>query len=401
MSLLVPSVLRDPDEPHRAATPLELLFDLCFVVAVALLATELHHGIVEHHALEATLTYLVLFAPVWWVWVSHTWFATAFSHDDPLSRALTMLQMAGVLALAATVPTAAAGDLGPFVLAYVAMRVPLVAQWLRAARDDPPHRAFALTYAYGSVVAMVVWLVAGAVPGPGRRLVVGAALAVELATPVLATRRATGRVYHRGHVAERYGLFTIIVLGETILAVVVGLRDALDGEGAASVPVVVGASALVVGLAVWWLYFDLVGTGGIARERRAAFVWGYGHYVLFAAVAAVGAGVVAQLELDHAQEGSGLLPAAAVGVPTAAALVAVAWLQSVSGGDRLPGVWLPLAATACLAVVAVAGIGDWSAPAADLALAGVAVAVLGAWLVRARQGRRRTGEGATAPAVPV
>jgi low temperature requirement protein LtrA len=374
------TTLRDHTVPERSATPLELLFDLCFVVAVALLAAELHHGIVDGHAVEAVLTYALLFVPVWWAWMSYTWFATAFSHDDPLTRLLTILQMAGVLAVAAAVPSAADGDLVPFALAYAVMRLPLVAQWLRAARDDPPHRAFALTYAAGSAAAQVLWVLGavlasstGAVAAVGWA-VFAIALAVELATPPLAVRRSPDRVFHPGHIAERYGLFTIIVLGETILAVTVGLRDTVEGADGAGSDLVVTGSALAVAFGLWWIYFDVLGRDALTRNRRAAFVWGYGHYVLFAAVAALGAGVQVQLDwLDEAGHDPGAADRLAVALPAALALAAIAWLQLAANRRAGFAAWLLAGAAAVVAVALLPGV---PVALADLAVAAVVTALV-------------------------
>lgn len=152
------AVMRDHTVHERPSTPLELLFDLCFVVAVAFLAAELHHGLAGGHAISAVAAYALLFVPIWWAWMSYSWFATAFSHDDAITRVLTLAQMGGVLALAAAIPSATRGELVPFAVAYAVMRLPLILNWLRSAYADPVHRAFALTYAAGSTVAQLLWV---------------------------------------------------------------------------------------------------------------------------------------------------------------------------------------------------------------------------------------------------
>ncbi|TQM61753.1 low temperature requirement protein A [Humibacillus xanthopallidus] len=389
--ILRPATMRDHDVHERPSTPLELLFDLCFVVAVAVLAAGLDHGIVDGHALEASVTYVLLFVPIWWAWMSYTWYATAFSHDDALTRLLTLLQMAGVLAVAAAIPTAIDGDLLAFSLAYAAMRLPLIVQWLRSAHDDPAHRAFALTYAGGSALAQVGWVVGAVLPAPARAAVFSAALAVELATPVLAVKRSPDRVFHPWHIAERYGLFTIIVLGETILAVSVGLRDVLDGDGGlGSAPAIVGA-ALVIAFGLWWIYFDALGRDALTRHRRAAFLWGYGHYVLFAAVAAVGAGVQAQLQLDaHGEVTDHVVSAAAVAMPVAVSLAAIAWLQQAANGKVGDAVWLYLGAVVACCALPLAGA--WPVAAIDALLAVVVVALV----VRELLSQRRITRGSSA-----
>ena len=389
--------MRDHGAAHRAATPLELFFDLCFVVAVALLAAELHYALAEGRALEGLLRYLVLFAPVWWAWMSYTWFATAFDHDDPVTRVLTFAQMAGVIAVAATVHDAFDGDPVPLALAYVAMRTPLVVQWARAARADAAHRGFASAYALGTVAAQVLVLLGAALhladgTRPASYALFAAAALVELATPTVAVPRSPGPVFHPGHVAERYGLFTIIVLGESVLAATIGLDEAGGLVDARAGTVVV--AGLLVTFALWWLYFAALGTDALTRNRSAAFGWGYGHYLLFAAVAAVGAALQAQLEgvADAAYASGVTAGGAALLAALAAVLATLAWLGRTAGNPvRTYVVGAVLSgAAAVLALPALLG-GEGSVLTTVLA-AGLAVGVLVARLRDPARG------GAAAPA---
>src|ERR1043166_4315029 len=106
MQLHVPMTGRDPEQAHRAATPLELFFDLTFVVAVAQAAAGLHHGLVEGHVGNVVVGFPMVFFAIWWAWMNFTWFASAYDTDDAIYRMLTLVQMAGVLVLAAGVPAA-------------------------------------------------------------------------------------------------------------------------------------------------------------------------------------------------------------------------------------------------------------------------------------------------------
>lgn len=339
-------VMRDHTVAERSSTPLELLFDLCFVVAVAFLAAGLDHGIVDGHPWKATATYALLFIPIWWAWMSYTWFATAFSHDDAINRILTFLQMAGILAVAAAIPRAEDGELLPFAVSYALMRVPLIAQWVRSAIADPEYRRFALTYAAGSAMAQMAWVLGAAVPRSIGIVIFVGALAVELATPMLAVRQAPGRVLHAGHIAERYGLFTIIVLGEMVLAGAKGLEEVIKSGDLTGEVLVLVAAGLSIAFAMWWLYFSTLGTAALDRNRRAAFVWGYGHYGLFAALAAVGAGVTAEIHATAETTGHGATVAAAA---VAIALLTLAVMRRAAGGrDGLPLV----AGAAALALLA-------------------------------------------------
>ena len=373
-SLLRPVRIRDRTEAHRASTPLELLFDLCFVVAIAVLAAELHYGLADGHVAAGIAGYLLVFVPVWWAWMSYTWYATAFDNDDVLFRVLTLLQMAGVLVLAASVPSLQSGNPVPFTLAYTAMRVPLVIQWLRAARDDVGYRRFALRYAIGIVAAQGVWLLALAVPTPGRWAVWGTALALELLTPIWSTRVSPERAFHAGHIAERYGLFTIIVLGESILSVSIGIRDALDVGSIDTATVAICASALVAAFGVWWLYFDTLGRKALERHRRAAFTWGYGHALLYASIAAIGAGTQAQLD--------GLAPQVWwFAVPVGLGLLSMAWLQQSANVETR--------SAALLTITVLALIGAATALQSHIAVADAAVAVLVLVAVGIETWRRR------------
>src|SRR5687767_15208977 len=125
---------RSPDEAHRASTPLELLFDLVFVVAVARAASALHHGIAEGHPAETVVSYGMVFFGIWWAWMNFTWFASAYDTDDIPYRLLVFVQMTGALIVASGVePVFADRDLTIPVIGYLVMRVASTAQWLRAA----------------------------------------------------------------------------------------------------------------------------------------------------------------------------------------------------------------------------------------------------------------------------
>ena len=145
-------VARSPHEAHRAATPLELFFDLVFVVAIAKAASGLHHAVAELHAVEGLFGYLMVFFAIWWAWMGFTWFASAYDCDDVPYRLLVFAQIAGALLMAAGI-TAMFETRTPNIAVvggYVVMRLALVVQWLRAAASDPPapHDGAALRARY-------------------------------------------------------------------------------------------------------------------------------------------------------------------------------------------------------------------------------------------------------------
>jgi low temperature requirement protein LtrA len=349
---------RDPDEPHRASTPLELLFDLSFVVGVASAAVELHHGVAEGHVAASVGHYLMVFFAIWWAWVNFSWFASAYDTDDVLYRLLTLVQIAGVLVLAAGVPDAFEHeDFTVVTIGYLVMRVPLVAQWLRAARDDPPHRAIALRYAAGIAVVQALWLLRLALPHTAGLIAFFVLVVADVAVPVWAERAGPMTRWHPDHIAERYGLFTLIVLGEVILAATTAIQAAsAAGVSAALLGVAGGGLLLVFGL--WWVYFFRPFADALRETPGNSFLWGYGHYVVFAAVGALGAGLeVATESVLHEAHAGPRTAAYAVAVPVAVTLLVVGALQSrLAGGGALLGRYA-VAAVAVLAVALVPPLG--------------------------------------------
>jgi low temperature requirement protein LtrA len=305
-----PQVLRNltPEErsEERTSTPLELFFDLCFVVAVAALARGLH----EEPNLDGALRFLGLFVPVWWSWMIFTWYATAFDNDDVPYRVTLLAAMLSMLGLAASVGDVGveAGAAASFVLAYASMRVLLTGLFLRARRHvSADLRPFVDLYAAGNALGAAIWLSSLLVPEPGRYAVWAVGLLVELLGPILAVRTLSNpRVsFHPRHIAERYGLFTLIVLGESVLAVAVGTAGT-NWEPSAVLTAVLG---FVVAACVWWLYFDHVGSSGIELGPRPAFYWGYGHFAVYAGIAAFGVGTQLAIEAAAREVFAGATPA--------------------------------------------------------------------------------------------
>ena len=341
---------RDPHEPHRVATPLELLFDLCFVVAIAELAARLHHGIVEGHAAAGLLGYAMVFFAVWWAWMNFTWFASAYDVDDVVYRLLALLQMSGVLVLAAGVPRAFEHqDFGAITIGYTLMRVAQVSQWLRAAHGDERHRRTALRYAIGIALCQLGWLVLLALPREQYAFGFCVLAPMELAVPVWA-ERAGSTPWHPHHIAERYGLLTLIVLGESVLSATQATQAAFDAGGSGARLLALAAGGLLILFAMWWLYFEH--PPRLGSSSRATFAWGYGHLPIFASIAAVGAGL--SVTADHAQgiahvttRDSGL----AVAVPVAVYLLAL-WLVQLRPHRPSRNATLALFMTIALVLVA-------------------------------------------------
>ena len=369
------AVTRDPDEPHRASTPLELFFDLVFVVAVARAAAALHHELAAGHVGTGVAGFAGVFFAVWWAWMNWTWFACAHDADDVPYRLLMLVQMAGVLVLATGVTDVVDHDDWLVVtIGYAIMRVGLAVSWLRVARDEPGQRTRALRYAAGISVLQVLWFLRLLLPdGAG---VVGLLVLVvaELLVPVWAERAAGTPVFHPGHIEERYGLFTIIVLGESVLSAATGFQTALDDGGLTLDLFAVGVGALLLAFASWWLYFDH--PGHLAPTVSTAFRWGYAHVAIFASLAAMGAGlhVATEAVTGHAPARTAAL---AVAVPVAGYLLGLVLVMVVTGTSLTSDRVLPKLVGAAVVLVA----GATLPVAGSVAACAAVLVVLAGWMV--------------------
>jgi low temperature requirement protein LtrA len=379
-----PMLARSPDERHRASTPLELLFDLCIVVAVAQAAAGLHHATAENHIAAGLVGYLTVFFAIWWAWMNFTWFATAFDVDDVPYRLITLVQIAGGLVLAAGVPAGLErGDFTTITVGYVIMRLAMVAQWLRAARTDGAHRATALAYAAGITVVQLGWLARLALPAGLLWPSFAVLVVAELAVPVLAERRGQP-VWHVEHIAERYGLFTLIVLGESVLAATIALEAALTEAAHPVGLITLGIAGLVILFSMWWIYFERPAHDRLT-SLSASLRWGYGHYAVFASAAATGAGLAVAVDEDLHVAHVGALPAAlATTVPVAVFVLAVWLLHLDRARIQRTSVAFPVAAMLILAA---------SFTPLPVHLTALILAVLTGLLVAARRPVRTDADG--------
>ncbi|MEV0094889.1 low temperature requirement protein A [Streptomyces sp. NPDC050738] len=359
---------RSRDEAHRASTPLELFFDLCFVVAVAQAGGRLVHALAAGHPGEGILHYVMIFFGIWWAWMNFTWFASAYDIDDTLYRVVTLVQIAGVLVLAAGVPRAFDdADYRLVVAGYLVMRLALCSQWLRAAlsETDPGARSTALRYAGGVALCQVGWVLALLVFDTGP---VGyAAMAVaEMLVPWWA-ERPSPLPWHPGHIAERYGLFTLIVLGETVAAATVAVQESIDEHQALGELLPIAGGGLLIVFAAWWIYFAVPIHEYLASARNG-FLWGYGHFLVFGSAAAIGAGMEVVVEQASGKaEISVRAASAAVTVPAAVFLLTV-WLLHARHFKRTTAQQLTLPVST-LAVLASTFAGDRAVLVAGLVTA--------------------------------
>lgn len=291
---------RDPDEEHRAATPLELLYDLTFVVAFGVAAEQFAHLLAAGHLASGLSGFSFAVFGICWAWINFSWFASAYDTDDWAFRLATMVQMVGVIILALGLPQVfhsidegQAVNNRVSVAGYVVMRVAMLFLWLRAARQNPERRRACHTYAATIGVSQAGWvLLLAAHPSQGAFFVAAVPLVlIELAGPVVAERGKGGTPWHAGHIAERYGLLTIITLGEGVIGTVASLSAVVESQGWSWDAALVAVAGTGLTFGMWWMYFTIPSAQVLRTHRERAFPWGYGHILIFGSIAATGAGL--------------------------------------------------------------------------------------------------------------
>ena len=332
---------RDPYEAHRAVTPLELLFDLTFVIAFGTAADELAHFLAADHIGSGIGGFAFATFAISWAWINFSWFASAFDTNDWIFRITTMVQMVGVLILALGLPDMFESlehgehvDNRVMVAGYVVMRVPMIAQWARAARQDPTRRRTCQTFILTILTAQVGW-VALLLANTGIAvtfLCCGVLILIELAGPVFAETRLEGTPWHPHHITERYGLLVIIALGEGMIGTMASLTAIVgpDGPGWSADVAVLGLAGTALTFGMWWIYFVMPSGHILAARRERRFGYGYGHIPLFGATVAVGAGLhVAAYYIEHHSELGTTGTVLCVAVPVAVYVAGIFLLYSV------------------------------------------------------------------------
>lgn len=354
---------RDPDEQHRVATPLELLYDLTFVVAFGVAGDQFAHLMAEGHFASGLIGFGFAIFAVCWCWMNFSWFASAYDTDDWVFRVATMVQMVGVIVLALGLPevfhSIDAGhtiDNTVTVAGYVVMRLSMIFLWMRAARQDQPRRRTCQTYAITIGVAQVGWVVLLLAHTPAAAFFAWGALLIliEMVGPVIAERGKGGTPWHAHHIAERYALLTIITLGEGVIGTVASLGAVVGSQGWNVDAVLVAVAGIGLTFGLWWMYFTVPAGEVLHVYRERVFPWGYGHILIFGSIAATGAGLhVAALYIGHQAHIGATATVMTVAIPVGVFAFALFALYAylVRSGDPFHGVLL--AGTAAILALAV------------------------------------------------
>ncbi|MGZ6779592.1 MAG: low temperature requirement protein A [Mycobacterium sp.] len=380
---------RDPDETHRTATPLELLFDLTFVIGFGLAASEFAHQLAEDHVAAGLGSFVFATFSICWAWINFSWFASAYDTDDWIYRLTTMLQMVGVIILSLGLPAMYASiaegehvDDRVMVAGYVVMRIALVAQWLRAAKQDPQRRAACLTYVTVVTVAQIGWIILIVVSTSVVTTFAWAAalVAFEMLGPWLAERRMGGTPWHAHHIAERYSLLTIIALGEGVVGTVASLSAVVSAQGWSVSAVLVAVAGTGLTFGMWWVYFIVPQSQLLQSRRELSFRFGYLHLVVFGAIVGTGAGLhAAAYYVEHHSKMDAVGTVLSVAIPVAVYIGAVyllyMWLLKTRDAFHL--LLVVLTVVVLVAAVFFAGRGMSMANALLIVMLAPAVTVVG------------------------
>lgn len=361
---------REPHEAGRVATPLELLYDLTFAVSFSQAGAAFAHELSIGTIWPAIGAYAVAGFAILWAWTNFSWYASAFDSDDIAHRLLTMVQMVGVVLLALGIPSFFASlhathpDNRLMVAGYVVMRVAMVVQWLRVAKDSTEYRQVALWSAGATALMQVAWtaLLIAHTTWLQFALVAGVIALVEVGLPVILERRHR-LPWHGHHMAERYSLLAIITLGEGVIGTIAALSSSIEKHGGWSteaLAVVVAGIVLTFGL--WWAYFTMDFGRALSAVRRASTAFIAAHFLILLGLAATGAGLhLAGYVLEGEAQIPGTVAIAAIAVPVLLFFIGVyglyTWFVPEADLRHLILIALTVGILAASVAMAAAGVG--------------------------------------------
>ena len=359
-------------DEERSVGFIELFYDLVFVVVIARAA----HHLSEHLTWQGVFEFAVIFGMIWLAWLNGSIYQDLHGREDGRSRTYIFNQM-GILAVLGVYTADAAGETGDgFAITYTVLLLLLTWMWFQVRRQDAEEfMAVTFRYLVGMGVSVAV-MVVSVVVSPGWQIGLWAALLVGwlLFMILMEDWRGVSSMRPTDSTAERFGLFTIIVLGEVVVGVVTGLSEAeRDFRTIAT-----GLLGLGIGFGFWWTYFDFV-SRRFARER-ARMRWTVSHLPLVMAIAASGAAMVDLIE----HSGEVAAPTNAAWVLTgsiAVALLALAYTMTTLGDfARLPTIYRPTVAATIAGAVLSLAVGWW-APAPWMLVLALYAVLSAVWIV--------------------
>ncbi|MDR2830102.1 MAG: low temperature requirement protein A [Methanobrevibacter sp.] len=282
------STKNDDESDEKHSDWLELLFDLIFVAAISQVAIDLS----DNYCLTNFLELVPLFFVIWWGWTGQTYYLDRFGTNDILIRIITMVQILVVAAIVLNIKYALSTSKAGFVIAYSILRFILVAEYLWVGKKLPEAKPLTNYYSRGFFIAGCIWFLSAFIPSPYTFITWIIALAIDILTPLTAGEIHVKFPPHPTHLPERFGLFTIIVIGETIASIVVATSQVkLD-----ITTVFIGFMGLIISFTLWWGYFEEA-MGAEERvkvrgERIAKYhLWLYSHFPLMLGIIGTAVGI--------------------------------------------------------------------------------------------------------------
>lgn len=335
-------------QESRHADWLELFFDLVFVALAAQLSQRLHGD----PDLRDFAVFMALYFPPWWLWINLTVSANLFVDNRPRRRLLMLSAMLCLAVMAAAVPEADADRASVYALCYAGTRLVLLGLWWPATRFPEPHRVPRWRPLSYCLASGVLWAASAAVPSPWLYVVWAVLITAEMALLLSARGRGIPGRLDTGHFVERVGLVVIIVLGESVIALVTSADHAWTVS-----PGFVGVLGFVLLAALWWSYFDFGASSAelmfaAARGRDAYLlardVGGFLHFFVTAGVLCMAGGLATAVEdADHAHLPPGAVWALAGGLAlyhSAHACISLRYGRSPASVAvwAVPGIGIPL-----------------------------------------------------------
>ncbi len=283
-------------EGERSVTFLELFYDLVYVILIA----ELAHSLSKHVNVAGVLGFAFLFVIVWVAWLNGTMYHELHGNNDIRTRIFTFLQMFTVAAMAVFAHDALGESSVGFALSFAAYQLILTYLWWRTGVYDPHHRPLSRTYTINMVISTLIFVGSVFVPIPWRFYLWGAALFLSVVLPMVFNRmlgRKRPEVQAQLESAyapspsavERFGLLTIIVLGEVMVSVVRGVSEHAHLSWMVGITALLG---MLIGIGLWWLYFDAISQHLPIKTQSKTIGWMYLHLPMTAGIVATGAAVL-------------------------------------------------------------------------------------------------------------
>lgn len=293
--------IEEDEEEERKTSWLELFFDLIFVAVIA----QLSHRLAIDVSWQGIAGYVFLFIPVWWAWNAATFYNERFEVNDVRHRVFTFLKMIPVAGMAYAVHDAFGTTAAIFAWSYILFRLILIYLWLSAGKaSDPMTYAVTKRFSLGLFLAAVCWLFGLLAPMPARIAFWGLGIIVDLGTPLTTLHlQAQMPKISTSHLPERFGLFALMAMAESVIGVVTGASKVSHLNLMTGV---VASLGLFLSFMVWWVYSDHITMRPYRQNVWSILAWCYLHLPLVIGITAIGAGIVHIV----AAESSQLAPAA-------------------------------------------------------------------------------------------